>query len=116
MRAMNRAVMRLAEQIEQGASRDEMLRTIDDAQRAAVAAKSAPVPPAAVDFAGQREETRELALDAFRIELRAVIQALLNLEKDLMDGNLKAARLKIDQIEALERRGHGRFGVDRLGR
>lgn len=110
MKAMNRGLRQLKGQIADAGKKDDNLRIIGDIQRAAIAAKSQPVPPSVLSGAKDDAARAKLAV-TFRSELMSAVRALLDMEQDVLDGKTDAAKAKLDNLAKLRDHGHEAMGV-----
>jgi hypothetical protein len=110
MKAMNRALRQLKNQIGDTSKRDENLRLVNDAERACVGAKGSPLPPRVLHDAVTDADKAKLA-DTFRNDLIGVMRGLLDLEESIAAGKTDAAKAKLDDIMKLRAAGHDAMGV-----
>ena len=109
MKAVNRAVRTLRDQIADASKTDENLQLINDMQRAAITAKGA-----RFELHGDTKHTPEqLATMAksFRTQMIALAKEMLALEELVMDGKTSDAKAKLDAIIAMRDKAHKEFGV-----
>jgi hypothetical protein len=110
MKAMNRALRQLKNQIGDASKRDENLRLVNDAERGCVGAKGSPLPPRVLRDAVTDADKAKLA-DTFRNDLITLMRNLLELEEAIAAGKTDAGKTKLDEVLKLRATGHDAMGV-----
>jgi hypothetical protein len=115
MQAVNRGVRRLRASIEDAGQREENLRVLGEVQRAAVFAKSRPLPddvPAMKEAEGEAARARLQA--AYHRGLLNAVRKMLDVEQDLLDRKFDAAKAHLDELVKMRDEAHHLLGVDRM--
>lgn len=109
MKAVNRSVRALKDQISDASKKDENLQLINDMQRAAITAKGAKF-----ELHGDAKHTPEqlaALAKSFRTQMIALAKEMLALEELVLDGKTADAKAKLDAIIAMRDKAHKEFGV-----
>jgi hypothetical protein len=110
MRGINRAINQLSRQITDASKKDENLRLINDAQRAAVLAKGAQLTDK--ELKGAKDEAGKAAMTlSARKHLMGVVRKMLDIEQDIIDGKNDAAKAKLEELGKMRDKAHDEFGV-----
>jgi soluble cytochrome b562 len=143
MKLINRSVRKLSQQIDDPEKKQENLQLLGEIERAAVTAKSMPVPAKRAPRGGPEgaprgrvEEHNEAPMPAaqnekqpqgappaadpqreetFRRDLMKLIRQALDIEQDLMDGKPDQAKADLKKIAEIRNDAHKELGV-RQGR
>ena len=112
MKALNRGVRKLTAQLSDssGGRRDENLRLIGELQRFALAAKAAgPTQGALINAKDDAAKAR--IHTAYRRHLIDLLRALLDIEQDIADGKLEAAKPKVQALMKARDTAHDELGI-----
>lgn len=105
MSQMNRAMRRLRRQIQDPTRQQDALASVVALQHHALACKG--LTPDTVDELPDHEQAA--ALMDYRTRMIQVVQTLLRLERQLLDGDYDHAQESYDQLGSLQDQGHKRF-------
>jgi len=111
MKAMNRALKQLKATIGDASQKDANLKLIDDMQRAAVTAKSMPLPASLLEPAAD-EAARAKLVETFRADLIAVLREMLDTEHAVLVGRVEVAKSHLAEVEKLRDKAHKALGVE----
>jgi len=111
MKSMNRALERLKDSIGDDSKRDANLALVDEMERAAVNAKSQPIPVKLLADAPD-DATRATRKTQFRSDLILLLRQMLDLEHAVLVGRVEAAKSHLAELETLRDKAHESLGVD----
>jgi hypothetical protein len=109
MKAVNRAMRNLKEQISDPAKKDDNLRLIGEMERGLVTAKNMPLSERVVkddDAAARAKKAGD-----YRRDLIQAIRTLLDMEEDVAAGKVDQAKAKLDTLQKLRDEAHDEMGV-----
>lgn len=111
MSLIGRSAGKLLEQVGDAAKKEENLRLINEMQRGAVIAKGQPLPPGVLAHAADDAARIKLS-DTYRKDLIALIRKLLDIETEIAEGKLDAAKAHVEEVLKMGDAAHGRLAPE----
>jgi hypothetical protein len=109
MKAMNRALRALKDQVADASKREENLKLIGQMQAGCIAAKGGRIEDALKDITDEAERTTKAR--HFREEMIELARTLLDVEEGLLHEKYNDAQTALAKAVKLQEEGHKEFGV-----